>query len=487
MPLARMQNAGWKTKCGDPPECWLVTMGLMLLFLLTLPPASKTAGLKETPGFPPPIVPQNPHWANWVASPQSAPWENISRGSEEGWGESGVGSWEELAGGSSPEKLMSVMCLEKRMLIHVRKDVLLALGYSAAQVTLQDPRCQAQSNSSHFLLESPLTSCGTLPGTGMDSAPGVLLYWNAVLLRRDPRFPSPGNGSEETLPSRQAAEKNLQRIKFTCAYAAPSDLSRARLVPREALLRLEAYSSESFLQQCGPCIVPANSRVFIEAVLLPTDSRISFSVRLCRVSPSSDPEAESEFVVVRDACPADPGVTTYGSLTAEGSPAQEVRRFAFRLRPVYNESIQFLHCQLALCFKEGPWDAPKCRPQDLACAGGGGDVKSVSRSFLRTVSKPMIVTMAGEAEAPAHAQDSGAVIVDAQQEVEMGAVVGVSVSAFVIGVFLIGGLWLIYSQTDPGRTSLLGLPTPLLTVEKPNKIPLTGGPPMERFSVVGGP
>nr|XP_033780871.1 transforming growth factor-beta receptor type 3-like protein isoform X1 [Geotrypetes seraphini]XP_033780872.1 transforming growth factor-beta receptor type 3-like protein isoform X1 [Geotrypetes seraphini] len=450
--------------------------------------------------FPPVVHQFSPslNWLKQVARPQSAPQDNAVGWLEEGWSEShgllaSTGSWEEPAGGSSPEKVMSVSCLEKKMLVQVRKDVLEPLGYSTALVTLQDPQCRAESNGSHFLLESPLTSCGTLVGTDEDSTPGALLYRNAVLLRRDPGLSISSNGSETSLATGEQTEQIMQRFEFTCMYVAQPSPLRTPPAFNRALVRLKAYTSDSFLQQCRPCIVPTNSWVFVEAVLQQSNPQISFSIQLCRISPSSDPMVESNFIVVRDTCPVDPSVTFFRNQLMEDHQVQEVQRFAFQLRPAYNESIQFLHCQLALCFKEGlgtlkrPWDAPKCLPQDSACTGSAGGIEPVNGSFLRIISKPMIVTMGGVMESVSRVQDSSLITgrktkhlqepakldldrthAASQQEVDMGAVVGIAVSAFIIGAFLISGLWFIYCQTDPRRTFRLAPLLPL-TVEKPQK------------------
>nr|XP_033780873.1 transforming growth factor-beta receptor type 3-like protein isoform X2 [Geotrypetes seraphini] len=396
--------------------------------------------------FPPVVHQFSPslNWLKQVARPQSAPQDNAVGWLEEGWSEShgllaSTGSWEEPAGGSSPEKVMSVSCLEKKMLVQVRKDVL------------------------------------------------------EVLLRRDPGLSISSNGSETSLATGEQTEQIMQRFEFTCMYVAQPSPLRTPPAFNRALVRLKAYTSDSFLQQCRPCIVPTNSWVFVEAVLQQSNPQISFSIQLCRISPSSDPMVESNFIVVRDTCPVDPSVTFFRNQLMEDHQVQEVQRFAFQLRPAYNESIQFLHCQLALCFKEGlgtlkrPWDAPKCLPQDSACTGSAGGIEPVNGSFLRIISKPMIVTMGGVMESVSRVQDSSLITgrktkhlqepakldldrthAASQQEVDMGAVVGIAVSAFIIGAFLISGLWFIYCQTDPRRTFRLAPLLPL-TVEKPQK------------------
>ncbi|TFJ97620.1 Peptidyl-Lys metalloendopeptidase [Platysternon megacephalum] len=165
---------------------------------------------------------------------------------------------------------LSVACLSERVAVHVNKDMLQAARLSPARVTLRDPSCAAQSNGSHFLLESPLAGCGALRIPALDPTSGVGRYQNAVVLRGSGPGSVPGG---PPLPVGQA-EDSSESIEFSCSSPALSQPSRsAEPIPDlpfhlgRVLLSLEVYSSEVFAKAQGPCMVSANSRVFVEVTV----------------------------------------------------------------------------------------------------------------------------------------------------------------------------------------------------------------------------
>ncbi|XP_074835524.1 transforming growth factor-beta receptor type 3-like protein [Carettochelys insculpta] len=405
---------------------------------------------------------------------------------------------------------LSVACLSERVEARVSKDVLQAAGLSPARVTLRDPTCEAQSNGTHFLLESPLASCGSRHVPALGPISGVEWYQHTVVLWglrpvAAPRGPS--------FPVGQAKD-SLDSIEFSCPSPAPPHPSRsAKPIPDlpfrlgRVLLSLEAYSSEAFTKAQGPCTVPANSRVFVEAALAAFDPQLSFSICLCFLSPSSSSSLDSPYILVQGGCPARPDVSlhpphkgTAGWPLPPGS--QELQRLSFLLRPLYNDSIQFLHCRLALCTQvpqgqDGPYGGalPKCGPRARACTGSSSSVgEPGSGPFQYTFTKPIIVTVANPARAtpPSPGTDPFPVpfplvgrmgkplkeaarpeqretpLARPPQGLELPTIVGIVFSAFVIGVSLTGGLWLIHSTTahraspDPICGDLLApaLPSP---------------------------
>nr|XP_014433512.2 transforming growth factor beta receptor type 3-like [Pelodiscus sinensis] len=96
------------------------------------------------------------------------------KGWERSWAAPGGRSAVGLAGA------LSVVCLSERVTAHVSKVVLQAAGRSPARVTLRDPSSAAQSNGTHFLLESPLADCGALRVPALGPTSGVGRYHNAV-------------------------------------------------------------------------------------------------------------------------------------------------------------------------------------------------------------------------------------------------------------------------------------------------------------------
>uniref|UniRef100_A0A8C3FVS0 Transforming growth factor beta receptor 3 like n=1 Tax=Chrysemys picta bellii TaxID=8478 RepID=A0A8C3FVS0_CHRPI len=255
--------------------------------------------------------------------------------------------------------------------------------------------------------------------------------------------------------------------QFSCSSPALSQPSRsAEPIPDlpfhlgRVLLSLEVYSSEAFAKAQGPCTVSANSRVFVEVtageapsspMALGSSSPLPH-IRLCFLSPSSSSSLDSPYILVRGGCPAHPDVSLHpphmGAAGRALSPSsQELQRLSFLLRPLYNDSIQFLHCRLALCTQE---------PQGQAGAYGGALPKVCTT--LPDDTGRIKSGLLGSPHPHRHwlcicswgwlwGSLSPFPTAPLPQGLELPTVVGIVFSAFVIGISLTGGLWLIHSRT----------------------------------------
>ncbi|XP_068952048.1 transforming growth factor-beta receptor type 3-like protein isoform X2 [Petaurus breviceps papuanus] len=168
---------------------------------------------------------------------------------------------------------------------------------------------------------------------------------------------------------------------------------------RRPPFNLIVSSSDTFRRFPGPCVVPANSPVFVEASLAQPSSLWGLFLHRCSLSPSSDPTQGSPLLLLlRGGCPAEASVSFHPP--PPGSLPQT--RLSFHLRPIFNASVQFLHCQLGLCRRRGtprrgPRSAdqpPRCLSQDEACTGSGSREEVIGESpHLHTLSQPIIVTV----------------------------------------------------------------------------------------------
>lgn len=83
-----------------------------------------------------------------------------------------------------------------------------------------------------------------------------------------------------------------------------------------------------------------------QAALARPSPRWGLSLHRCLVTPSSRPASGPALVLLSGGCPADASV----AFPPPSHPdATRPARFSFRLRPVFNASVQFLHCQLSRC------------------------------------------------------------------------------------------------------------------------------------------
>ncbi|XP_071774587.1 transforming growth factor beta receptor type 3 [Centroberyx gerrardi] len=472
------------------------------------------------------------------------------------------------AGGG--REAFTVQCDDGRLSVAVDRRILQTLSVPVAAVTLRDPKCQAQSNDSHFLLAFPVISCET-EGLLLGRPRGVQ-YKNMVLLWRD---------KPQTILQVNETEKKPGpfSIHFSCLAAVPTAPSppddatapQTGPVPWEPrgpgldpepsplptprpgpILILKLFVTEDYEQrQTGPCVIIADQRVYVEVSAKGPISDV-MEVMSCVVSPLSDPRKSPFWTVIKDGCSTDPSLTLSkmredgeegevddgGELEKEkkeekegkeegrdnedhddtgrgvsfrskdrawrqGTRGETIRdrggtkrrkaqvkreerststgaeeeiqslRFSFILRPVYNESMQFLHCSLRLCVSDSTGEGSSNDTAENDCQGGLCIPPLVYKSpreqcEIRNLSRPMVVTqpissLAVKPLRPPAGQRTRRLSVSqlanpgpkhSSSVVETGPVMGIVFAAFVMGISLMGALWCIYSHTGTRPPSI---------------------------------
>uniref|UniRef100_A0A2K5Q9B0 Transforming growth factor beta receptor 3 like n=1 Tax=Cebus imitator TaxID=2715852 RepID=A0A2K5Q9B0_CEBIM len=222
---------------------------------------------------------------------------------------------------------------------------------------------------------------------------------------------------------------------------------------RRPLFSLKLSDTEDvFPRRAGPLEVPADSRVFVQATLARPSQRWGLALHRCSVTPSSRPAPGPALALLREGCPADASVAFPPPPPPSPGSTRPVR-FSFRLRPVFNASVQFLHCQLSRCRRLRRVRRTPCLPQDEACAGGGS-VESLAAygPHLHTLTQPIVVTHAvllrppkiipGRAVRPEPPAPAPATL-------EPAPVVALVLAAFVLGAALAAGLGLVCAHSAP--------------------------------------
>nr|XP_061805051.1 transforming growth factor beta receptor type 3-like [Nerophis lumbriciformis] len=336
---------------------------------------------------------------------------------------------------------LTVQCENGRLSVAVDQHTLQNLSMHVSAVTLRDPACQAQFNGSHFLLVFPVISCGT---EGQLLGTKWVQYKNRVLLwKSKTHIMLPHNKTDWTSGS------SLGIHAPWAPYPDPGQLHFS--APRHKsglLLLLKLFITESYKHRhVGPCVIAADQRVYVEiSAIGPFIDNAE--VKSCVVSPLSDPKSSPFWTVISNACPADPSFTflhakdeketedsneeeeedtedrnedekackiseeededegvSFRSKTRrkgrEGPKGSETMfwplRFSFKLRPVYNVSIQFLHCSVHLCVSDQATKASGKKSVKKKCPDGKHIPPHVSRTLgqqcvIRNLSRPMVVT-----------------------------------------------------------------------------------------------
>ncbi|KAM4530184.1 transforming growth factor beta receptor type 3 isoform 2-T3 [Odontesthes bonariensis] len=249
--------------------------------------------------------------------------------------------------GEGQESFM-VSCEGGLLSVAVDQQSLQSLSVPVAAVTLRDPRCQALSNGSHFLLALPVIFCGT--EAMLLGEPRGVQYKNMVLLWRDEPQTAASLGETEK------SERPLS-IHISCFVAIPlrpaddddnvtlplslplerfprgleqgpepgpglSHLPTPRHNSGPALL-LNLFVTESYDQtRIGPCVISANHRVYVEiSAKAPLADVVQ--VKSCFVSPVSDPKKFPFWTVISNGCSSDPSLTIVAKKKVEREEGTE--------------------------------------------------------------------------------------------------------------------------------------------------------------------
>ncbi|XP_078416902.1 transforming growth factor beta receptor type 3 isoform X1 [Cetorhinus maximus] len=382
---------------------------------------------------------------------------------------------------SEPEEIqtienvaLSVQCENERMIAAIEKNSLQTDATAVTQVSLLDPKCKAKENSTHYILESSLTSCETTKYSATD---GSTIYLNSIVIELE--YPVEGSGwhgdNEESGDNGFPGDgddpvgNRPKTVLFNCTYFTPSkesEMPSHSVFPsltqiNNATLNMELYNTDLFRTPSqGMHTVSENRPLFVEVSVTKSDPELSFVIQTCYISPSSDPVAYSDYSIIENICPKEDSVKFYSSQKLDflvPHAEMEKKRFSFVFKPVYNISLVFLHCEITLCSKkdtesQGFPNLPKCIPPDEACINVNLQIIMAMMRNRQSFTKPLAV-IRGRMNLP-----NTQVTPDSQINVERPrpfvihgldtpTVVGIAFAAFVIGALLTGALWYIYSHT----------------------------------------
>lgn len=424
----------------------------------------------------------------------------------------------------------SVQCKDGRLSVTVDRSILQSSSVPIAAVTLRDPTCQAQSNGSHFLLVFPVISCQT-EGALLGPSGGVQ-YKNTVFLWRD--RPQTNLDLNET----QMKTKAPLSITFTCVAPAPDRSSNVDpddespspvMVPwvpegfkteHEMIqpshrhrpgpeLTMRLFVSDTYEERrVGPCVITAEHRVYTE-ISAKAPSADVIEVKSCIISPQSDPKKSPYWSIIWDGCASDSSLILNsiskhenGSVGSEHtkkdsrfadeavrrkreaewmqkghvSAEEQLLRFSFIMRALYNESMQFLHCSLRVCGSNRTAGVSHGLKSDCHSRTRIPPLvftAEVHQCEIRNLSRPMVVTqpissLATKLRSPSSGQRFKRLSVSPLSSpdsehissmVQIGPLLAIVFAAFVMGICLMGGLWYIYSHTGPYHTPLREGPT----------------------------
>ncbi|KAJ0057995.1 hypothetical protein NL108_007226 [Boleophthalmus pectinirostris] len=418
----------------------------------------------------------------------------------------------------------SVQCKDGRLSVTVDQSILQRLSVPVSAVTLRDPTCQAQSNGSHFLLVFPVISCqteGDLRGPGGVQYKNTVFFWSdkppMILDFNETELKSKGPISIHftcltSSPALGSSDDIDSESPIMVPWAPPgskSEEQRRTPSPRRRPgpeLEMRLLVSETYEEKrIGPCVITAEHRVYTEiSAKGPLVDVIK--VKSCIISPQSDPKKSPFWSVIMDGCSSDDSLilspiikhdnvstkadplekdNSFGANIADRSKRdterpeekrsrrrmvaeEQLLRFSFIMRALYNESIQFLHCSLQLCSSDMKTGVSTASTGDCLTGTWIPPLVSTSTSLqceIRNLSRPMVVTrpissLAPKPRSPPTGQRFKRLSVSPftspdpehiSSMVQIGPLMAIVFTAFVMGTCLMGALWYIYSHTGQAR------------------------------------
>eukprot|EP00079_Xenopus_tropicalis_P018083 XP_004918905.1 PREDICTED: transforming growth factor-beta receptor type 3-like protein isoform X1 [Xenopus tropicalis] len=170
---------------------------------------------------------------------------------------------------------------------------------------------------------------------------------------------------------------------------------------RASVAKMQVRGPAVHCEREGVCSVSMGNRVQAEVSLASAPPYLGLFLSLCALSPSSDPFNHSQLPLLANGCPVKPDVSI--SLAPPTPCSTPMKNFSFRLGSFYNNSIQFLHCHVAICVQDpflcrginsdgGP-NIPKCPTPDGMCSSFSPPLLKMKAHYVRTVTQPLIVTI----------------------------------------------------------------------------------------------
>uniref|UniRef100_A0A8C4T663 Transforming growth factor, beta receptor III n=1 Tax=Erpetoichthys calabaricus TaxID=27687 RepID=A0A8C4T663_ERPCA len=319
---------------------------------------------------------------------------------------------------------MTVKCEPDRMLAVVDKESLQANGYIGADLTLLNSTCKAKENQTHYILEAPFRGCDTAFYQHL----GSFVYKNAV-----------------------SASSRRKELLFNCTSGVPPENSgpsrrqgHGRKPVNNVVFNMDLYNNSLFRYPSQSIItVMENNKIFVEVSITKEEQDLGFLIQTCFISPDSNPSISSDYTIIENVCPKDESIDLYPQNTDFPVPHTQTdkKRFSFILKPKFNVSLLFLHCELTLCTKKEEENSQlvKCIPPDEACISVNFGMIMKMMQYRKTSTKPLVMVVAKITSklffsAIVHGLDTP-------------TVVGIAFAAFVIGALLTGALWFIYART----------------------------------------
>uniref|UniRef100_A0A8C5U981 CUB and zona pellucida-like domain-containing protein 1 n=1 Tax=Malurus cyaneus samueli TaxID=2593467 RepID=A0A8C5U981_9PASS len=239
--------------------------------------------------------------------------------------------------GFSAQYSTTLTCPSYSMRIVLSKSYLASLGFSEAQLQLNDPSCRPTVTDSEVIFSFPLASCGTIKKE-MDESHSIT-YTNTITLAPAGNVITRQKNTEIIAECRISNNATLEVIYVTKNNAIQKIIAGGRYN-----ISMAFYESDFFSKpiQYFPYYVDLNQTLYVAATLHSTDPNLQVFIDTCTASPQED-FGSLTYDLIRNGCNKDDTVVTYPAFENQG-------RFKFRaFRFLRSFPTVYLQCNVVIC------------------------------------------------------------------------------------------------------------------------------------------
>ncbi|XP_077039675.1 scavenger receptor cysteine-rich domain-containing protein DMBT1-like [Agelaius phoeniceus] len=231
----------------------------------------------------------------------------------------------------------TLLCLPDYMHVVVSRYFLQYHGYSAWNLTLNDPTCRPNITSNSVSFDIPYTRCGTVREGNNDT----ISYSNIIR--------GSSSGTLITRNRNLLLHVNCKMLQNTWAktmYVADDNFEVNETQYERYNVNLTFYDSSSFLRPVydSPYRVGINQNLFLEASLHSSDPSLELFLDTCVASPTRHNFTTKSYPIIENGCAKDPTYATYYS------PFRHTLRFKFNaFQFIQSNPEVYLQCELVVC------------------------------------------------------------------------------------------------------------------------------------------
>ncbi|XP_057885683.1 deleted in malignant brain tumors 1 protein-like [Melospiza georgiana] len=231
----------------------------------------------------------------------------------------------------------TLLCLPDYMHVVVSRYFLQSHGYSAWNLTLNDPLCTPNITSNSVSFDIPYTRCGTVREGNNDT----ISYSNTIR--------GSSSGTLITRNRNLLLHVNCKMLQNTWAktmYVADDNFEVNETQYERYDVNLTFYDSSSFSRPVydSPYRVAINQNLFLQASLHSSDPSLELFLDTCVASPTRHNFTTKSYAIIENGCAKDPTYATYYS------PFRHTLRFKFNaFQFIQSNPEVYLQCELVVC------------------------------------------------------------------------------------------------------------------------------------------